>query len=391
MKICEKCGYQNKDNSIFCLRCGHMIGFDRNNKPKSSFNTTTNGGAGGIMNQPPFQSPKVEGFTISVIDKLNVFIGNTSTAPLQWTDLFTDVFKKHGFQEAEDIFIYGTRRTTPPLYAISSGWPKPWLYSRVLLIFVITFILLKICVDFFGNLNAIPGLMVIGSMAIPLAMVVLFIELNIFRNVSFYTVCLIFLIGGGAAILATLFLYSLLLPEASEFGYIEALIVGFIEETGKFIIIYFFLSKLNNCKYILNGLLVGSVVGAGFAALESAGYAFTYLLNSEDVYTMYSVIYLRGFLAPGNHIAWSAIVGAAIILCGNSFQRKITLDYILSQGKFWKIFLLAVTLHFLWDSPFLEGFGIIKNLILVVGAWVVTLIMVQMGLQEADKVVQRNF
>lgn len=342
--------------------------------------------AGGIGStvQPQQQPLPHQGAQSSqIIEKLNDYIGNDSSAPLKWTDLFTSVFKRHTYQEAEDVFIYGTRRTTPPLFAVSSEWPKPWLYSRVLLGFVITFFILKICVDLFGNALSIPGLIVIGSMAFPLAMAMLFLEVNVFRNISIYSVSLVFLVGGGASILATLLLYSLLFPNSEEIGYLEALLISIIEETGKFFIIFFFLKKLSNCRYILNGLLVGAVVGAGFSALESAGYAF---VNFEQVY---SVIYLRGFLSPGGHIAWSAIVGAAIIICGNPRQGLISLERVLSSSRFWRIILIPIALHFVWDAPLGEDFALIKYILLFIIAWVVTLVLIQMGLKEVDKVANR--
>ena len=383
MKQCDKCGFVNQNNDVFCLKCGHMIGFGQKqstNNPGTPRSPKYPSGGGRTI--PPPQKPQGSSSS-QIIDTINDFIGNDSSEPLKWTDLFTGVFKKHTHHEAEDIFIYGTRRTTPPLFAVSSDWPKPWLYSRVLLGFIVTFFILKICVDLFGSVLSIPGLIVIGSMAFPLAMVVLFLEVNVFRNISFYSVSLIFLVGGGAAIFVTLLLYSLVLPNPEDVGYIEALLISLIEETGKFFIIYFFLKKLPNCRYILNGLLVGAVVGAGFAALESAGYAF---VNFEQ---MYSVIYLRGFLAPGGHIAWSAIVGAALIVCGKARQGQLSLDKVLSTARFWRIILFPIILHFLWDTPFIEGMALGKYILLFVAAWVVTLVLIQMGLREVDIVANR--
>ena len=56
--------------------------------------------------------------------------------------------------------------------------------------------------------------------------------------------------------------------------------VGVIEELGKLAIVYFLITKLPSCNYILSTLLAGACVGAGFAAFESAGYGFVSLLNS---------------------------------------------------------------------------------------------------------------
>lgn len=390
MKICDKCGYQNQDNAVFCLKCGHMIGFGSNKTQQKNNPPRPQPQQSNQFNYPPKPQPKTNGPSpqgnSSVIDSLNNYMGNSSNAPLNWRDLFVNVFKKHSTQEAEDLFIYGTRRTTPPLYAVSSDWPKPWLYSRVLLGLVITFFLLKLAVDVFANPNAIPGVIFIGSMAFPVAIAFLFMEINVFRNISFYKIALVFLIGGAASLLSTLLLYAFMLPDMQELGYLEALLVGIIEETGKFLIIFFFIKKLPNCNYILNGLLIGALVGAGFAAFESAGYAFGCLLE-DDLGAMYGNIYLRGFLSPGGHVAWSAIVGAAIILGRDPNQTPLTVGTILSNNRFWRIVIIPVLLHFLWDCPLMPN--LIKFIILLVVAWVITLILIQMGLQEVNALTNR--
>ena len=391
MKVCDKCGYPNQDDDMFCLKCGHMIGFvgnkgaQPNNPPKPQPQQPQQSNYP-PKPQPPRNVPSPQGNT--VFDTLNNYMGNSSNAPLNWKDLFTNVFKKHTSQEAEDLFIYGTRRTTPPLYAVSSDWPKPWLYSRVLLGLVVTFFLLKLAVDIFSNPNAIPGVIFIGSMAFPVAMAFLFMEINVFRNISFYKTALVFLIGGAASLLLTLLLYAFVLPDMHELGLVEALLIGIIEETGKFFIIFFFIKKLPNCNFILDGLLVGALVGAGFAAFESAGYAFGCLLE-DDLDAMYSNIYLRGFLSPGGHVAWSAMVGAAIILGKGQSRNILDMGTILSNNRFWKIVIIPILLHFLWDCPLMSDL-FIKYIFLIVVAWVITLILIQMGLQEVNAMTHRN-
>ena len=207
------------------------------------------------------------------------------------------------------------------------------------------------------------------------------------NNISFYKTALVFRIGGAASLLLTLLLYDFVLPDMQELGYVEALLIGIIEETGKFFIIFFFIKKLPNCNFILNGLLIGALVGAGFAAFESAGYAFGCLLE-DDLYAMYSNIYLRGFLSAGGHVAWSAMVGAAIILGKEQSQKPMDIGKFLSNNKFWKIVIIPILLHFLWDCPLMES--LIKYIILTVIAWVITLILIQMGLQEVNVLMHRN-
>ena len=149
--------------------------------------------------------------------------------------LFADVLKKHSKSEAENIFICGTKTTTPTLDSVSQQWPHPWLYSSVFLMFAVPFSLLYVCCALFGNTNAIPGLIVVGSFTVPLSGLVLFLEVNTYRNISLYDIALIFLVGGCASLVATLFLFSIV--GVSELDFIGALLVGIIEEVGKAVIV----------------------------------------------------------------------------------------------------------------------------------------------------------
>lgn len=74
-------------------------------------------------------------------------------------------------------------------------------------------------------------MIVIGSFAVPLSTMVLFMEANVWRNVSMYTVIKTFFVGGCASLVATLLLFSFY--SASEMDFFGAFMVGVIEELGK--------------------------------------------------------------------------------------------------------------------------------------------------------------
>lgn len=57
----------------------------------------------------------------SWIDSLNEYVGNDRPADLNWKILFSDVFKSHTTEEAEEIFIWGTKKTTPDMCSISNA------------------------------------------------------------------------------------------------------------------------------------------------------------------------------------------------------------------------------------------------------------------------------
>lgn len=373
MKYCGHCGYQIDDNLSFCPHCGQRV------------DATSQGDAQQQANaQNPNPNTQGQGIGNSFIHKLNEYVGNQEQTSLNWKMLFTDVTKKHTTEEAEEVFIGGTTTTTPALSEVSREWPHPWLYSRVFLMFAITFGLLYICCKSFENVNAFPGLIVVGSFAVPISTLVLFTEVNAFRDISMYKVLQVFFVGGCASLVATLIIFSITDWDFDD-NYAAAISIGVIEELGKAIIVFFFLNKMNK-KTILGGLLIGASVGAGFAAFESAGYAFQILLGGGwDM--MMDVIFLRGILAPGGHVAWAAITGAAFVLAAKAANGQYTTNLFV-DGKFLRLFILPVAMHAAWDSPLSAEIVpevYLFPICLTVFAWIIILILINMGLGEVKK------
>jgi RsiW-degrading membrane proteinase PrsW (M82 family) len=372
MAYCGYCGKFIADGYLFCSHCGRPV-------------TNTKNAGQSTPEEPISQSSdNKSNSSSSFVGGINDYIGNSNPVQLNWKDLFSDVFKKHTDEEAEDIFICGTSKTTPPLDKVSETWPKPWLYSRVFLCFAITYLLLNICWTQFQNTNVLPGLIIVGSFAVPFTTMVLFMEVNAYRNISVYEVMKFFLIGGCASLVVTLFIYSLRLVDTSLASTWGAMMVGVIEELGKLAIVYVLISKMKSCNNILSALLVGACVGAGFAAFESAGYAFNVLLD-RGINGMTNTIYLRGLFAPGGHVAWAAISGAALVIAKGS--NSLTTD-VLANKQFLKIFAIPIVLHGLWDAPIFPGYP--KWIALIVVVWIVVLILINMGLDEVKKLKQNQ-
>ena len=385
MKYCNYCGHANQDSAMFCGNCGRPLDTTKGQR--------TNNGS---YQQRSTASSKGN----SWVDSLNDYVGNDRPADLNWKVLFTDVFKKHTVEEAEDIFICGTHNTAPSSYEVSKEWPHPWLYSRVFLMFSIAFALLWICSNLFGNPNALPGMIVVGAFTVPLSTMILFLEMNAWKNVSLYKLIQTFLVGGCASLVATLFLFSIV--GAHELDFFGAFMTGIVEETGKVVIVYWFLRRLGKLS-ILSGLLIGASVGAGFAAFESAGYALQPVIQffqNSGYYAAYGQqldasammeainqsIFLRGFLAPGGHVTWAAISGAALVIAAKA-KGKIDTS-LFSDGKFLRLFLIPVVLHGTWDSP-LSAIGIefyMVPIALTIIVWIVVLILINMGLSEVSRI-----
>ena len=130
--------------------------------------------------------------------------------------------------------------------------------------------------------------------------------------------------------------------------------------------------------YILNGLLLGAAVGCGFAAFESAGYAYN---NTQFYDVFFTVITIRGILSPFAHIVWTAVAGAALwrVKKDNSFSLKH-----FKNKKFYMPFIVMMLCHAFWNSPIefpLMGKYIICGLI----AWIVLLALLNLGMEQISE------
>ncbi|UQS87150.1 PrsW family glutamic-type intramembrane protease [Nicoliella spurrieriana] len=289
------------------------------------------------------------------------------------SQLFQQVFHRHSRDEADRIMIAGTKQTTPALTKVSSAPVKPWLFSRFFMLLSFSFLLLTILYLGFGSDKAIPGMMVVGSLVVPFSILIMFFEMNVYRNISLMQVNTTMLVGGVASLLLTMVLYDVI-PSGNGVSLGSALLVGFIEETAKTIIIVIFINRFK-LNYILNGILIGAAIGAGFAIFETAGYSNEFGL---------STILLRSWQAIGTHTIWAAIIGAAVIL-GKQRYHHFTLHDALTNAHFLSYYLVAILLHAMWDWQFpvwwVNEFYLLKYLLIVVG-WVIIFWLIDAGLRE---------
>ncbi len=222
------------------------------------------------------------------------------------SEFFSEVFKKRTKDEIDDYFVVGTSRTTPRIEDVATSWPKPWFFFRVLTFVALIYFGFYFAFEQFENIRLIPGLIMMGSLAVPLATVILFFELNIPRNVSFNRVLMLVASGGVVSLFVALVGFKV-----SNLNWLGASSAGIVEEIGKLLAVILVARSFRG-KYILNGLLFGAAVGAGFAFFESAGYAFDYLERTNSLSVMFDVIQSRAFLTPFGHVAWTAIAAAAL-------------------------------------------------------------------------------
>jgi RsiW-degrading membrane proteinase PrsW (M82 family) len=309
----------------------------------------------------------------SIKDRLNNLASTEKLEGFSLREMFSEVFKKRTSSEIEEYFIVGTSRTTPPITEVQTGWPKPWFFTRVLLFISVIYFGFSYAMDQFLNANLIPGLIMMGSLAVPLATVFLFFELNTPRNVAFHQVLMLVCFGGLVSLFVSLFGFSV-----SNLDWLGASSAGIVEEIGKLMAVALIVRQARY-RYILNGMLFGAAVGAGFAAFESAGYAFRALLNQNfNLNAMSEVIRIRAFLTPFGHVAWTAISAGALWRVKG--DRNLTIE-MLTEPSFLKAFLIPIMLHMIWNSPLPSPFYVL-HLALGAAGWFVVFGLVQQGLNQ---------
>ena len=311
-------------------------------------------------------------------------------------EMFSEVFKKRGSDAVEDYILVGTSKTTPPIELVETGWPKPWLFFRLLAALALACVALILMFDWTGNTNCIPGMMFLGAFAVPLATLVLFFELNSPHNVSIHVVWKLFLLGAVVSLGVALLGYAFKIFQLSD---MEA---GIVEECAKLITVVLVMRSVRY-KYILNGILFGATVGAGFAAFETAGYALNVgymtgylqvvaqagslsdqvqtLATHAGVTSMISLLQLRGIEAPLGHVAWTALSAGAFwrVKKDRPFSPAMLFDV-----NFLKAFAIPVAMHAIWDAPWqlpFQGNQILTGLV----TWYVVFGLVQQGLRQVKE------
>ncbi|HEY6956028.1 MAG TPA: PrsW family glutamic-type intramembrane protease [Flavisolibacter sp.] len=306
------------------------------------------------------------------------FIGLEELKDFKFQQIFSEVFKKHSLPEMEDQLTTGTYNNTPALTDIEVSWAKPWLFSRMLLVSLAIAVLLIVGYRTFENANLLPGLMFIGSFAVPLSTLIFFLEMNAPRNISVFMVMTLAFFGG-----VTSLFFALVLFDRFEFlsSIMHASAAGIIEEAAKVLVVILIVGRFTRYKWILNGLLFGAAIGMGFAAFESAGYAY----RSASFDSMVDSLVFRGLLSPFMHIVWTANASAAFWLIKS--DRKFSWD-MLGDMRFIRVLVSSMLLHMVWNAEFgilpLPFFMDLKYLILGAIAWVICFRLVQAGLKQLN-------
>jgi RsiW-degrading membrane proteinase PrsW (M82 family) len=192
-----------------------------------------------------------------------------------------------------------------------------------------------------NNPNYVPTAILLGAGVVPAA----FLAFVNGRRMP-YTVPPQLVVGAAffGGILGTMVAGWLEYDTVRRLDALPVLGIGLIEEASKLIAPLTLLPLLRN-RTRADGLLLGVACGAGFAALETMGYAFVTLLGTGGkVSATVDILVLRGALSPACHMAWTGIAAAALYGAAESrWKPRRVLHFGLA-------FAAAVVLHALWDG-----------------------------------------
>ncbi len=284
----------------------------------------------------------------------------------------------------------------PDIFDIEAVCPRPRRFLVALAFALTLYGLFWLGWHFFAVDAMIPGVLFVGSFAVPVSATVLFCEFNIRRNVPLRDVVLVVLLGG---VLSLILAVALLYFDNSLFSILSVpedwhdCMRAPIEEIAKVVVAVAVARKVSY-RYVLNGLLFGAAVGAGFASFESAGYALVQCLNSiassvadgaadagamlgRAVSEAEDAIVARGLLSPFSHVAWSALACAGLWWARCCRSRVMAFV----NWRFLLLFGVASALHMAWNAPF-EPPCYSKQIMLGVIAWVAILVVLRKGVGQ---------
>jgi protease PrsW len=192
------------------------------------------------------------------------------------------------------------------------------------------------------NVNLVPTIILLGSFLVPVTFVVYAFG-RADQILTAQRILTAFIYGGVLGVLGASVLEAEFLRQPSIPSYLG---VGLIEEAVKLAALWLLARRLP--RYTMrDGIVLGATVGFGFAALESAGYAFDALFTSggPSLRNLVETELLRGILTPVGHGLWTAILGGALFAAAARGGGRLR-----TTGALLGWYLLVAVLHGLWDA-----------------------------------------
>ncbi|TCC54090.1 PrsW family intramembrane metalloprotease [Kribbella capetownensis] len=220
---------------------------------------------------------------------------------------------------------------------------RRWAWLGTLLVGGALYVLVLAVFTDTANPNLFPTLILLGALVVPLTFVTFAAGRSGRWLIDGPTLGGSLLFGGVVGVVVA----GLLEYDAMRrLGTLPMLGVGLIEEAAKLVVptilVVFFGHRYRTS--LGTGIVIGVAVGTGFAVLETMGYAFVALLQSDgSVGAAERTLFIRGLLSPAGHAAWTGLA------CWGLWRFAIV-----PSGKhfvgFLGMYALAVALHTTWDG-----------------------------------------
>jgi protease PrsW len=218
---------------------------------------------------------------------------------------------------------------------------RRWAWLAVLVIGVLLFETVRETMVATGNEALGPTLVLLGALVMPAAFLTFVAGRRMQVSVGAGMLALVALGGGVVGVVVAGFIEF---ETLQALGTAAKLGVAVIEELAKLLVPAALLFTRRPWR-VADGLLLGVASGAGFAALETMGYAFTSVVNHHgDLTTVSNLLLVRGLWSPAGHMAWTGIAAAALYYAA---EQRFELR---ACGLLAGALVMAIGLHTAWDS-----------------------------------------
>lgn len=190
-----------------------------------------------------------------------------------------------------------------------------------------------------GNLQLMPTVLLIGATVVPAAFVTFVRTRRMQFDVPGDALGVVAVCSGVIGVtVASLVEYD----TVPRLGVVAVVGVAGIEEAAKLIIPVLVMRRWRGPG---DGLAIGVASGAGFAALETMGYAFTTLTaHHGDLSSLDNLLLMRGVTSPAAHMAWTGLTAVALwAAASRHFSPRATITLA-------AVFIGSVALHTAWDT-----------------------------------------
>lgn len=217
-----------------------------------------------------------------------------------------------------------------------------WMWFAVLACGIALFEGVRTAFAITGNVHYAPALILIGAATVPFAFTSYVIAHGRRPALPATVLMATALVGGTIGVIAAgLVEYDAL----QRLGTLPVLVIALAEETAKLLVPAALLLVPPWRREVANGLALGVAAGAGFAVLETMGFAIATLVrNHDDLTAIDATLMHRGLLSPAAHMAWTGLTVAALwFAAARRWRPRATATFLTT-------FALAVALHTIWDG-----------------------------------------